>query len=258
MDATAELSKKSTAPSIGGGGGGGGGGDNGSKADVSEVVESAIASAKSKLDRGVITQAEFDEIVLMSEKMAAGNPAEDGDPAGSPDSSSPKEVEQPGALKAARTLASTSTPDEPPEPPMVPSAISFPDVVIKYRFSSVRRLVTIQLDEMRLLQQVSATKTKGNDCSEVDIHTFERPKGTHDGFVTFTVNATSGKGGGTGDEGDEGDDGDDDNSSSASSASSRSVAAGPAAAAPTKPVRSTLFSSGASLDVIINPALQFV
>jgi hypothetical protein len=61
------------------------------------------------------------------------------------------------------TVASTSSskyPSEPPPaysftavpPPMPPSAISFMDVQVKYRFSSARRLITIQLDELKLTQ----------------------------------------------------------------------------------------------------------
>jgi PHD/YefM family antitoxin component YafN of YafNO toxin-antitoxin module len=127
------------------------------------VVSSAVASAQSKLDRGLISKEEFDVIVSTTEKMAgnfSSTPVLNASSSEGTGGVSPSSLQLPAAA--------------PEEPPMFPSAISFPDVVIKYRFSSNRRLVTIQLDEMRLLQQVSATKTKGNDCSEVSAIAPER------------------------------------------------------------------------------------
>jgi len=73
---------------------------------------------------------------------------------------------------------------------MAPAAISFVDVTIKGTFTSSKRLVTLQLDELKLLQQLSATATKSNNVAEIDVDSFERPKGGRDGLVTFKLTTT--------------------------------------------------------------------
>ena len=73
--------------------------------------------------------------------------------------------------------------------PLLPSAISFVDVVIRYRFTTGRRLVSLQLDQMKLLQQLHSTKTKENDASEVDIDSL---RFSTEGHVTFKL--TTGRG----------------------------------------------------------------
>ncbi len=74
-----------------------------------------------KLEAGAITRAEYDVIVQQN-----------------------KALYQPGgALEHNRKALAE---------PLLPSAISFPDVTIKYTFTTAKRLVVLQLDELKLLQ----------------------------------------------------------------------------------------------------------
>lgn len=75
---------------------------------------------------------------------------------------------------------------------LTPMTVSF-DVIIKYRFSSSKRLLTLDLEDMKMIQQVSGHKTKENSCNEVDVTSFEQPNGPNDGLLVFRlVSARSG------------------------------------------------------------------
>jgi hypothetical protein len=116
-------------------------------------------------------------------------------------------------------------------------------ICCRYRLTAAKRLLTIQLDEMKLLQQLSATKFKENAVSEVDIDSFERPKGVA-GLVVFTL--TSQEAGGAGDD----DDGLEAPSHPAGGAAAAAAPARPQAAVSDANVRA------ASVDVAAAPTLR--
>eukprot|EP00620_Florenciella_sp_RCC1587_P012925 CAMPEP_0182570900 /NCGR_PEP_ID=MMETSP1324-20130603/11070_1 /TAXON_ID=236786 /ORGANISM="Florenciella sp., Strain RCC1587" /LENGTH=944 /DNA_ID=CAMNT_0024785341 /DNA_START=247 /DNA_END=3078 /DNA_ORIENTATION=+ len=79
--------------------------------------------------------------------------------------------------------------------PLVTMTVSF-DVIIKYRFSSSKRLLTLDLENMKIVQQTGKTQTKQNLCSEVDCTSFEQPNGPNDGLLHFKLQSPSDKPGG--------------------------------------------------------------
>uniref|UniRef100_A0A7S2H4Y3 Myotubularin phosphatase domain-containing protein n=1 Tax=Octactis speculum TaxID=3111310 RepID=A0A7S2H4Y3_9STRA len=67
-----------------------------------------------------------------------------------------------------------------------PMTISF-DVITRGRFKSTHRLLQIDLKDMKIVQHLSKDQTKLNDCTEVDISSFEIAQGKKEGLLSFNL-----------------------------------------------------------------------